>query len=333
MAMSIPMEKTIRIFVGSSKEHLDYAKAVQINLHKDYEMTVWDQRPHVPSQHILDSLLEELDRVQFGIFVLAPDDFLTIRGERKKAPRDNVIFELGLFIGRLGRDFVFMLSPFDEKCLRLPTDLEGIPQLEYESKRIDENLVAALAPACFHISKSISAWGKTQPNNIKKTRRMISWGEFVGYLNTLCQQINQSPRNGGYICDAVVGIASSGIIAADLIARKCCSNVPVLCISPDRYTAQPLANFNTDLNMRIINVIKDEGYRRVLVVDDMVNSGHTMKSAVRILKEKLGSEVELRSATVICDPKAIRKLNYFGVQLNTSELMTPFAASLDLECA
>jgi len=200
MAMSMQSDSTIRIFVGSSKEHVDYAKAVQINLHKQYEVMVWDQRPHVPLQHILDSLLEELDSAQFGIFILAPDDFLTIKGERKKTPRDNVIFELGLFIGRLGREFVFMLSPFDQKGLRLPTDLEGIPHLEYESKRIDDNLIAALAPACFHISKSISAWGRRQPNNTRKAKRTVSWAEFISYLNTLCRQISQSPRNGGYLC-------------------------------------------------------------------------------------------------------------------------------------
>jgi predicted nucleotide-binding protein len=52
-----------------------------------------------------DSTLEALERAvleyEFGIFVFTPDDEIHTRGELKPVARDNVVFEAGLFIGKL----------------------------------------------------------------------------------------------------------------------------------------------------------------------------------------------------------------------------------------
>jgi CRP/FNR family transcriptional regulator, cyclic AMP receptor protein len=52
------------------------------------------------------------------------------RGKKKSSPRDNVIFELGLLMGALGRDRVFILKPKGVD-VRIPTDLLGVNWLEY----------------------------------------------------------------------------------------------------------------------------------------------------------------------------------------------------------
>ena len=39
-----------------------------------------------------------------GVLVLTPDDVTTKRGATGNTPRDNVLFELGLFMGALDRD-------------------------------------------------------------------------------------------------------------------------------------------------------------------------------------------------------------------------------------
>ena len=50
---------------------------------------------------------------------------LTFRGETSDAPRDNVIFEMGLFMGALGREKVFLIAP-DKGKLKEPSDLGGV---------------------------------------------------------------------------------------------------------------------------------------------------------------------------------------------------------------
>ena len=62
-----------------------------------------------PSNFTLESLLTFTEQFDYGIFVLAADDFVKMRGEKPRASRDNVIFEAGLFLGALGRTNCFLL--------------------------------------------------------------------------------------------------------------------------------------------------------------------------------------------------------------------------------
>ncbi|MEY9409888.1 hypothetical protein ABH989_004354 [Bradyrhizobium ottawaense] len=92
--------------------------------------------------------------------MLAPDDVTTIRDATVRTARDNVVFELGLFIGRLGSDRCFLIVPRGLDNLHLPTDLLGLTPATYDSDRQDENLVAALGPACSRIRKAIKRLGR-----------------------------------------------------------------------------------------------------------------------------------------------------------------------------
>jgi len=152
------------LFIASSSESLGVAYALQENLEKVAEVTVWDQGVFEPSRYTLDSLVEALDRADFGAFVFAPDDVVSIRGQDKQAVRDNVLFELGMFIGRLRRERNFVLLPKGyEEGFRLPTDLLGLTPALYEPNRQDGNLCAALGPASSKISKVIEALGLLAP--------------------------------------------------------------------------------------------------------------------------------------------------------------------------
>ena len=89
---------------------------------------------------------------------MAPDDTTTIRGTAIPAVRDNVIFELGLFMGRLGRNRCFLVYPRNERP-NLPSDLSGIVMVDYDDGRILTNPSAALTPAATALKRSITELG------------------------------------------------------------------------------------------------------------------------------------------------------------------------------
>lgn len=148
-----------RLFIGSSTENLDVAYAAQENLEHDLEVTVWSQGLFEPSKFTMESLLESLDEFDFGLFVFAPDDVTKLRDQTFQTVRDNVIFELGLFIGKLSRERCFIIIPRTNTDFHLPTDLLGLTPGTYEPNRQDKNLPAALGPACNKIRKVVVKQG------------------------------------------------------------------------------------------------------------------------------------------------------------------------------
>ena len=120
-----------RFFIGSSTEALSIAYAIQENLEHDALCTVWTQGIFSLSQTTLDNLIKATGNFDFAIFVFQPDDILQLRDEKVTVARDNVVFELGLFIGELGKERVFFLVPTKSEELHLPTDLIGIQPGHY----------------------------------------------------------------------------------------------------------------------------------------------------------------------------------------------------------
>ncbi len=131
------VKKKPSLFIGSSREQVDLAHAVQQNLEHNAEVTTWDQGVFDLSRSSLESLLTTLDNQDYAAFVFAPDDITRLRGQPVSTVRDNVIFELGLFIGRLGRDRCFIILPEEQPDLHLPTDLIGLTPATYDPQRSD----------------------------------------------------------------------------------------------------------------------------------------------------------------------------------------------------
>lgn len=144
------------VFIASSRESLDLASAMQENLEHVAEVTVWTQDVFKLSRYNIESLIDALEASDFGVFMFEPQDIVHIRGTEKLAVRDNVLFELGLFIGKLGRERCFIVAPRgSEEDIHLPSDLLGLTPALYEPDRQDKNLVAALGPAATKIARQI----------------------------------------------------------------------------------------------------------------------------------------------------------------------------------
>jgi predicted nucleotide-binding protein len=148
-----------RIFVASSREGLDIAEALVYNLDYVAELSPWSAGIFGLTSSTLETLMSILDSFDFGIFVLTPDDVATIRKETLNVARDNVIFELGLFMGRLGRERCVIVVPRPIADLHLPSDLTGITPASYEPYRSDENWRAALTSACVDIKQLVRRLG------------------------------------------------------------------------------------------------------------------------------------------------------------------------------
>jgi predicted nucleotide-binding protein len=122
------------IFIGSSSESISVAKAIEKAIAKD-PVTVepWHQGVFGVSDGTIESLENIARRSDFAILVLSADDKVRIRRGKQVAPRDNVIFELGLFMGSLGRTRTFMVVQKHSK-LRLPPDLDGVTYIPFSKK-------------------------------------------------------------------------------------------------------------------------------------------------------------------------------------------------------
>lgn len=121
------------MFLGCATEGIKVADLVLANFeHKKSELEIrpWYFDVFEPSTYSIDSLLEEAKRADFAVLVAGPDDTVTSRKATSAAPRDNVIFELGLFMGALGRQRVIILQQKGVD-LKIPSDLKGLPPLEY----------------------------------------------------------------------------------------------------------------------------------------------------------------------------------------------------------
>jgi hypothetical protein len=149
-----------KVFIGSAVEALDVAYATQDNLAHTAETTVWDQDIFKLSTTSLESLLKILKRVDFAIFIFSPNDVASIRDTTSTIVRDNVLYELGLFTGHLGIERCFIIKPMNSVNFHIATDLMGLTLAEYDSKREDQNLRAALGPACNKIRQAIKAKGR-----------------------------------------------------------------------------------------------------------------------------------------------------------------------------
>lgn len=153
------------VFIGSSSEGLRIAKAVQVLLDESCEVTIWSQGVFGLSEGTLEALVSAADQFDFAVLVLTPDDLVESRGCTGTAPRDNVLFELGLFMGSLGRQRTFVV--YDRTvAIRLPSDLAGVTSATFEPHS-SGRLESALGAATTRIEEWIARLGVCETERLR----------------------------------------------------------------------------------------------------------------------------------------------------------------------
>ena len=120
-----------RIFLGSSGKQTKLLKALTRGLADVADVEPWTTTFN-PGVSTLDRLVELTQEVDFAAFVFAQDDWTEAgaEGAGQASPRDNVVFEAGLFGGVLGMRRTFILHADGTK---LPTDLLGLTCVRYDA--------------------------------------------------------------------------------------------------------------------------------------------------------------------------------------------------------
>src|SRR2546430_2244991 len=119
-----------RIFLGSSGKQAKLLQAITRGLADVADVEPWTTTFN-PGRSTLDRLVELCQEVDFAAFVFAQDDWTTTAASQsgQASPRDNVVFEAGLFGGALGIRRTFILHAGGSK---LPSDLLGLTSVRYD---------------------------------------------------------------------------------------------------------------------------------------------------------------------------------------------------------
>lgn len=151
-----------RIFIASSSEGLEtakdiYSKLSNLNFAK---IDLWNMSDcFKPGSFNLQSLVDCSKLYDFAVILLTPDDKTTYRDKECFSPRDNVVLEMGLFIGEIGIDRTIIVCKRNAN-IKKPTDIDGLIFLSYD--RRDE-----IAGVCINIENHIKSIGEKKTLAIK----------------------------------------------------------------------------------------------------------------------------------------------------------------------
>jgi len=206
-----------KIFIGSSSEELSLAEKVRDQLLPNYDVTIWNEKVWDTSvfkinQNFLADLLKASLQFDFGILIGTTDDKVIFRGDEVMQPRDNVIFELGLFTGRLGTSKCAFLI---EKDVKLLSDFKGLT-LAYFDKTSSDSLENAVKG----IEEMFFASADDEINFFPSATLASVY--FANLISPICRYI----------------IENGGFIIKDTLYKKCKVNV----IVPDK--------INDDVNLQ-----------------------------------------------------------------------------------
>ena len=134
----------------------------------------------------------------------------------------------------------------------------------------------------------------------------VSWSDYHQKIETLAVKIYQS----GWQFDCIVCLAKGGLRVGDIICRL--YNKPLAILSSASYSGKDnrqrgKIRFSQHLSMTEANL-----GQKVLLVDDLVDSGISLQEAVNWLQSRYSSEIaEIQTAVIWYKASSIIKPDYY----------------------
>jgi len=145
------------------------------------DCVIWDEGGiFTLNKSTLDNLVNASRRFDYGVLVATNDDLALIRLKTKKIPRDNVIFEMGLFLGNLGLTRAFLVA---QNC-KLPSDYNGITTVRLPKGKKSEINISTLIQQLKSTKESFSL--KTIPSTA------LAVGYFDNFIKPCCKMNNNA---------------------------------------------------------------------------------------------------------------------------------------------
>ncbi|MGJ7510673.1 TIR domain-containing protein [Variovorax sp. GT1P44] len=173
-----------QVFIGSSTEGLEVARKVKKHLSRWATCTIWDKDVFTFNKSYFDTLVKSINLYDIGVLVATADDFTRSRDEAFDVPRDNVIFEFGLFLGGLGPRKAFLVC---QDGVKLPSDLLGISLPSFPGEPGDAQ-DKALRDICARIKKEIDKRGRTFELGLLPSVS-LAHGYFQNFVVRTCQRL------------------------------------------------------------------------------------------------------------------------------------------------
>ena len=123
--------------------------------------TVWTDGVFFAGGYPLEALEKAVGESDFAVAIAQPDDVVRSRKRMQPTLRDNVLFELGLFMGKLTRHRAILIHPKIPN-LKLPSDLHGLTLLSY-APGSPTDLADRLKDVCNEIRKIVKLRGVRTP--------------------------------------------------------------------------------------------------------------------------------------------------------------------------
>jgi hypothetical protein len=133
----------------------------------------------------------------------------------------------------------------------------------------------------------------------------VSWEQY----NTLVERLALAVHDSGWRFNQIICIARGGLRVGDALSRI--YEVPLAILSTHSYTAEGGTVRGQLVIAEHMTMTAPRLGERVLLVDDMVDSGHTLETVFRTLPQRFPHIADIRTAVVWYKACSVFKPDYY----------------------